>query len=119
MYADDTSITFDSNNMHEINECVNSDLNNIHVWLSANKLTLNMTKTEFLLIGSRQRLCNFTEGPNIAIDEIPVKQVSAVSKSLWVQIDQNLNWENQIQIISKKIVSGISAIKRVRRFCSL
>ena len=52
----------------------------------ANKLTLNLTKTEFLLIGSRQRLCNFTEGPNIAIDEIPVKQVS-VSKSLGVQID--------------------------------
>ena len=54
MYTDDTSITYASNNMHEINECVNSDLNNIHVWLSANKLTLNMTKTEFLIIVWRQ-----------------------------------------------------------------
>ena len=36
--------------MHEINECVNFDLNNIHVWLFANKLTLNMTKTKFYLL---------------------------------------------------------------------
>ena len=50
MYAGDTSITFASNNMHEINECVNSDLNNIHVWLSANKLTLNMPKPNFYLL---------------------------------------------------------------------
>ena len=28
------------------------------MWLAANKLTLNMTKTEFLLIGSKQRLLN-------------------------------------------------------------
>ena len=54
MYADDTTITFASNNVEEINECINSDLEEIRVWLAANKLTLNMTKTEFLLIGSRQ-----------------------------------------------------------------
>ena len=56
MYADDTSITFASNNVEEINECINSDLEEIRVWLAANKLTLNMTKTEFLLIGSRLRV---------------------------------------------------------------
>ena len=32
------------------------DLNNVHQWLLANKLTLNVQKTEYMLIGSRKRL---------------------------------------------------------------
>ena len=115
MYADDTSITFASNDINRINECVSSDLCNIHNWLSANKLTLNMTKTEFLLIGSNQRLSNIKEKPNILIEGEKVQQVFS-SKSLGVQIDQHLTWENHISMISKKIASGISAIKRIRYF---
>ena len=56
MYADDTSITFAGSDADEMNNCINLDLERIRVWLAANKLTLNMTKTEFLLIGSKQRL---------------------------------------------------------------
>ena len=51
MYAD-TSITYASNDVEEIERCVNIDLDRIRIWLAANKLTLNTTKTEFLLIGS-------------------------------------------------------------------
>ena len=58
MYADDTSITFVGSNADEMNNCINLDLERIRAWLAANKLTLNMTKTEFLLIGSKQRLLN-------------------------------------------------------------
>ena len=53
MYADDTSITYASNDVEEIERCVNMDLDTIRIWFGANKLTLNTTKTEFLLIGSR------------------------------------------------------------------
>ena len=58
MYADDTSITYASNVVEEIERCVNIDLDRIRIWLAANKLTLNTTETEFLLIGSRQRHVN-------------------------------------------------------------
>ena len=92
-----------------------SDLEEIRVWLAANKLTLNMTKTEFLLIGSRQRLSNLTESPTIKINQVPVEQVST-TKSLGVHIDQNLNWDFHIKEISKNIASGISAIKHIRNF---
>ena len=52
MLTIDTNITFASNSVQEINECINSDLEEIRLWLAANKLTLNLTKTEFLSIGS-------------------------------------------------------------------
>ena len=105
MYADDTSITYASN----------EDLDRIRVWLAANKLTLNTTKTEFLLIGSRQRLSTLERNPIIEINKFPIKHVST-SKSIGVLIDGNLSWECHINEISKKIASGISAIKRIRYF---
>ena len=63
MYADDTHLTYASDNADNIQLHLNQDLENVHNWLRANKLTLNMTKTEFMLIGSRQRLSTLTESP--------------------------------------------------------
>ena len=56
MYADDTHLTYANNDICAIEASLNQDLLNINRWLIANKLTLNMTKTEFMLIGSRQKL---------------------------------------------------------------
>ena len=56
MYADDTHLTYARNNIHNIQTSLNEYLENVHGWVRANKLTLNMTKTDFMLIGSRQRL---------------------------------------------------------------
>ena len=76
MYADDTSITYASNDIEEIELCVNIDLDRIRIRLEANKLTLNKTKTEFLLIGSRQRLSTLERNPIIEINQFPIKHVS-------------------------------------------
>ena len=53
MYADDTHLTFASNNILNINTVLNEDLARVEKWLIANKLTLNASKTEVMLIGSR------------------------------------------------------------------
>ena len=99
MYADDTSITFAGSDVDEINSCINLNLERIRVWLAANKLTLNMTMTEFLLIGSKQNLLNFTANPTANINQFPIKRVSTV-KSLGVDIDENLTWECHINDMS-------------------
>lgn len=115
MYADDTSLTYAGNDIDNINDNVNDDLKRVYAWLAANKLTINMSKTEFLLIGSRQRLLRFPASPHLTINDKPVTQVSS-TKSLGVIIDENLSWGHHIQSISKKIASGISALKRIRYF---
>ena len=51
MYADDTNLTFASNTVDDIDYKLNQDLDNVNKWLIANKLTLNQSKTEFMLIG--------------------------------------------------------------------
>ena len=83
MYADDTHLTYAGDNTGDIESRLNHDLENVKKWLIANKLTLNMTKTEFMLIGSRQRLYALTNPPIPEINGAPITQVS-VAKSLHV-----------------------------------
>ena len=50
-YADDTQLF-----IHLCPEdCLKSSLNNIHIWISKNKLKLNPDKTEFIVFGAKDR----------------------------------------------------------------
>ena len=60
MYADDTHLTYADNDISKIELNLNQHLVNVSEWLVVNKLTLNKSKTEFMLIGSRQRLILLT-----------------------------------------------------------
>ena len=114
MFADDTNLTYASNSIHDFNLNFNEDLANVSQWLSANALTLNQSKTGFILIGSLQRISTFQATPALTtINNVPVKQVSH-TKSLGTHIDENLSWNVHIEKLCKKVTSGIGAIKRIR-----
>ena len=71
-----------------------------------------MTKTEFMLIGSRQKLNSLAVLPALEINGTQLNRVN-FTKPLGVLIDENLTWSNHINAISKKISSGIGSIKRI------
>ncbi len=106
MFADDTNLTYASNNIHVINHNFNEDLANVSEWLSANKLILNQTKTEFMLIGSRQRINTFQSTPLLAINNVPVKQVSH-TKSFGVHIDENLSCNVHISSVNMPVLGHL------------
>ena len=56
MYADDTHITYADVDVNSIQLNLNHDLRNLNKWHISNELTFNTAKTEFMLIGSRQKL---------------------------------------------------------------
>ena len=58
LFADDTNLTASSHSIADIEIAASSDLENLRHWLIANKLSLNVAKTEFILIGSPQMLRN-------------------------------------------------------------
>ena len=72
-----------------------------------------MTKTEFMLIGLRQRLSTLTDSPTITINDNQVSQVTT-AKSLGMTIDNKLDWSSHIDKLTKKVGSGIGPIKRIR-----
>ena len=54
MFADDTNISYSSDSLDGTQYVLNSELENLNSWLIADKLSLNITKTEFIVIGLRQ-----------------------------------------------------------------
>ena len=90
MYADDTHLSYAGNCVDNLQLFLNQDLKNVLSWLRANKLTLNMTKTELMLIGSRQRLSTRAVSATITIYNNQVSQVTT-AKSLGVTTDNKLD----------------------------
>ena len=78
IYANDTSITFAGSYADEMNNCTNVDLKELVCGLQSTNLLLNMTKTEFSLICSKQRLFKSTARSPAAINQFPINQVSTV-----------------------------------------
>ena len=115
VYADDTHITYAGSDLQLIQSNLSHDLEKLSKWLVSKRFNLNITKTEFMLIGSRQRLNTLSDILKLSIDNVPMDQVSSV-KSLGVYIDENLRWHSHIDKLCKKIASAIRAIKRVKPF---
>ena len=116
MYADDTSISFAATTNYDLEIMINTESAYVNSWLKAKKLSLIVAKTEFMVIGSRQRLQTQAE---VSIQaHIECKEIKRVesSKSLRLAIAETLSWCKHIDNISKKISLGIGALKRVRRF---
>lgn len=101
MYADDTSITYDGKDLNEIDDYLNKDLKSVNTWMSSNKLTLNLTKTEFLIMTSLQRRVYLLDNSSLTINNFPIEQVSS-TKSLGVSIDENLSWNTHIELFVGK-----------------
>ena len=116
LFADDTNITASAQSIDELEAAVNSDLKNLKEWLINNKLSLNLSKTEFIVIGSKPMVSRISDRTiNLKIDDKEIKQVQE-SKSLGVLLDQHLSWNSNTDVICKKISAGISALRRLKNF---
>jgi hypothetical protein len=98
----------------ELQERINVDLEYVHQWLLGNKLTLNKDNTEYMIIGSRQRISNLVTDPKIELGESVIKRVHT-SKTLGVIIDEHLLWNHQIQNTVTKASKGIGMMPRIKQ----
>ena len=87
-------------------------LNIIQSWLKVNKLTLNVKKTKYLLIGSRPKLDLVPDNFTVKVNNIFLERVT-VYKSLGVLVDENLTWKAHIDEISKKTSASLSVLRRL------
>ena len=119
MYADDTNVTFAASDMLGLETQINTELKSINFWLRANKLSLNVAKTEFMVISSRQKLHSLNDKTiNVNVEGVKINQTDH-SKALGLNIDENLSWKEHIHAVSKKVASSIGALKRIRPFISM
>ena len=91
MFSDYTNLTLSAKTLTELKLAFTPELNNLSCWLKANRLSLNVAKTELMIIGSRQRLSVQCDDLEIRIDDQIIKRVDH-TKSLGLTIDDHLSW---------------------------
>ena len=99
MFPDDTNITFADSTLIDLEKCLNTELRSLNRWLISNKLSLNVAKTEFMVIGSNQRLHSFSDDQiNVEINAKLITKVKE-AKSQGVIIDEHLSWSKHIDAL--------------------
>ena len=73
MYANDTNATFAAPSVVDLQTQINSELRSINLWLRANKLSLDVAKTEFMVISLHQKLQSLNDYTmNINVDGVKI-----------------------------------------------
>lgn len=117
LFADDTNITTSGSSIEDIRIKLNNQLDKLHHWLLANKLSLNVSKTEYMIIGSRQRLTQISTDPQISIGSQNIFRVTE-TKTLGVLVDGNISWKSHIDATCKKLSKAIGIMRRVKNIIS-
>ena len=111
-FADDTNIYFESDNLNHLEKVVNKELMHVKKWLDANKLALNIDKTNFIMFHSPQHSLDRTV--SIKIGREHVNQAKYV-KFLGLLLDENLNWRYHLSELSKKLARTCGIFFNIRQ----
>ena len=86
--------------LKELETTVNNELQEVFSWLCANKLSLNIEKSNYVIFRTPQKLVNYSI--NLMINNQTLTHGNSI-KYLGIMIDSHLNWKSQVNYISKKI----------------
>ena len=109
LFADDTFLCTQNENDSLLENEVNNELQKVHEWLAANKLTLNVSKSKFMIISKKKQRPNL----NVKINGQPLEECDTY-KYLGVIIDKDLTWKPHIEYICKKISMACGSISKIR-----
>ena len=105
-FADDTNLLYLSKSIKTLDKLVNFDLKNLLQWLNANKILLNVKKTELVIFKSKRK--QFDGEIKLKLSRKRLFPIDSV-KYLGVKIDGNLSWKSHIDYLSVEL-SGADAL---------
>ena len=109
-FADDTTLLFSSSDIDYLNNILETEGNKVVSWLNANKLIINLSKTNGMLFSNKR------SDPQIKVKLNDTDLVVQTETSfLGIIIDNKSTWKSHVKHISNKISKSI-AILRILRF---
>ena len=115
-FADDTTIYCSETTLYDNRKKATSVLTKILDWLHANRLSLNINKTNFTIFGPQCSARDYSSC-TIRLNGQDIKHVNEC-KFLGIYLDTHLTRKRHIEKISSKISSAIFAINRAKDFLS-
>ena len=114
LYADDTVLVISDKSLHNkiIKSYMNSHLEKLNNLLKLKHLTLSISKSKFMIIGSSQRL-NKIDSISCKVDNMDLDEVSSF-KYLGIVINNRLTWQDHVDQMFSKINKKLGLLKRIR-----
>ena len=110
-FADDTSFLCPGNSASSIIKDLQKDMNCLYDWLCANKLSLNVGKTEFILFKPvRKKL----SAVYLKFQGKKIRESKKV-KYLGLIIDHKLKWKNHVSELRTKLGRGIGILGKLKK----
>ena len=108
-----TNLLYGNKNPSVISDVINTKLKLVTGWLRANKLCLNESKTKLLLLRPINKL-NLTLS-NIKLNGYLLTLAKSVTY-LGTEIDETLSWNNQIEVLAKKVSRTKGILSKLRYY---
>ena len=114
-FADDTTLVFVYRNLNYLQFCIQQELLILQDWFNSNKLTLNISKSSYLLYHSKK-----SKLPSVRVElngiEIPKVRYA---KLLGTWLDDQLTWDKHVNHLLSKLKCGIGMLRRSNKLLSI
>ena len=120
-YADDTQIyiSFSSSDSQPSLARLSNVLNITKGWFSANKLALNTSKTEFLIIGNKQQCNKLPDDSKKLIFDGQIINRSEHARNLGVIFDSDLSYKQHISNLCRCSFLNLRMVSRIRNLLDM
>jgi hypothetical protein len=108
LFADDTTIIYSQNNFDDLIRNVNAEMIQLCDWFSANKLSLNLDKTNYIIFNQPKI---YKKTFSITMCGTTIERVN-VCKFLGIYVDEKLNWKKQIEHTRNKLARTLGIMYR-------
>ena len=112
LFADDTNLFCSHKELKQLEAEINNNLGFVNTWLCANKLSLNIQKTNFVIFHPPQK--RSVDTVSLKISDNVIKQESYI-KYLGIYLDCSLSWNTQIHQVAKNIKRSVGVLFKIRR----
>ena len=110
LYADDTALCTSGKSQVEVMLNFRIELSMIDQWMRANKLTINVNKTKYVVFGTKNQLKDRVD-LRLEIGNEPIECVS-IFKYLGVVLDESLTFNDHIDFVINKASKKLGIIRK-------
>ena len=90
------------------------EMNEVIKWLNLNKLSINTTKTKYIIFKSRNKKCDIEI--DIKLNDNIIQQASHIKFLGVILADRELTWKNHINSVVKHIIKSTALIAKPRHY---
>ena len=109
LFADDTNMFCTGDDIQQTMMVLTTEMNKYKLWFDRNKLSLNLSKTKYMIFGNRRIQTDI----QLTIDNITIERVYE-NKFLGVILDHKLCWKAHTEHVRNKIAKSISVINKAK-----